>query len=90
MQEKIKDLPEDVKKAIMDYVEATLLAADHDCMYSYEQGAKDCVSLLKRLGVLQKITLKIFYSEDTEKVVKYKSSPQYIFRFYNSHHNILC
>ena len=52
MQEKIKDLPEDVKKAIMDYVEATLLAADHDCMYLYEQGAKDCVSLLKRLGVL--------------------------------------
>lgn len=30
------------------------------------------------------------YYEDTEKVVKYKSSPQYIFRFYNSHHNILC
>ena len=32
MQEKIKDLPEDVKKAITDYVEATLLAADHDCL----------------------------------------------------------
>jgi hypothetical protein len=52
MQEKIKDLPEDVKKAIMDYVEATLLAADHDRMYLYEQGAKDCVALLKKLGVL--------------------------------------
>ena len=44
--------PEDVKKAITDYVEATLLAADHDCMYLYEQGAKDCVALLKKLGVL--------------------------------------
>ena len=49
---KIKDLPEDVKKAITDYVEATLLAADHDCLYLYEQGAKDCVTLLKKLGVL--------------------------------------
>ena len=52
MQEKIKDLPEDVKNAITDYVEATLLAADHDCLYLYEQGAKDCVALLKKLGVL--------------------------------------
>lgn len=52
MQEKIKDLPEDVKKAITDYVEATLLAADHDCLYLYVQGAKECVTLLKKLGVL--------------------------------------
>ena len=52
MQEKIKDLPEDVKKSITDYVEATLLAADHDCLYLYVQGAKDCVALLKKLGVL--------------------------------------
>ena len=52
MQEKTKDLPEDVKKAITDYVEAALLAADHDCLYLYEQVAKDCVALLKKLGVL--------------------------------------
>lgn len=52
MQEKIKDLPEDVRKAITDYVEATLLVADHDCLYLYEQGVKDCVALLKKLGVL--------------------------------------
>lgn len=52
MQEKIKDLPEDVKKAITDYVEVTLRAADHDCLYLYVQGAKDCVELLKKLGVL--------------------------------------
>jgi len=52
MQEKIRDLPEDVRRSITDYVEATLLAADHDCMYLYEQGAKDCVALLKKLGVL--------------------------------------
>ena len=52
MQEKITDLPEDVKKAITDYVEASLLAADHDCLYLYAQGAKDCVALLKKLGML--------------------------------------
>ncbi len=52
MREKTKDLPEDVKKAITEYVEATLLAADHDCMYLYVQGAKDCVAFLKKLGVL--------------------------------------
>ena len=52
IQEKIKDLPEDVKKSITDYVEATLLVADHDCLYLYAQGAKDCVALLKKLGVL--------------------------------------
>ena len=49
---KIKDLPEDVKKAMRGYVEATLLAADHDCLYLYVQGAKECVTLLKKLGVL--------------------------------------
>ena len=25
---------------------------DHDCLYLYVQGAKDCVELLKKLGVL--------------------------------------
>ena len=41
-----------MKKAITDYVEVTLRAADHDCLYLYVQGAKDCVELLKKLGVL--------------------------------------
>ena len=53
MQEKIKDLLEDVKKAITDYVEVTLLAMNHDCLYLYKQGSKNCVALLKKLGVLQ-------------------------------------
>ena len=52
VRERNEHSPEDVKKAITDYVEATLLAADHDCLYLYEQGAKDCVALLKKLGVL--------------------------------------
>ena len=52
LQEKVARLSKEMKKAITDYVEATLLAADHDCLYLYEQGAKDCVALLKKLGVL--------------------------------------
>ena len=52
VQEKIKDLSEDVKKSVIDYMTVALLAADHDCMYLYVQGAKDCVNLLKKLGVL--------------------------------------
>lgn len=52
VQEKIKNLSEDVKKSVTDYMEVALLAADHDCMYLYVQGAKDCVNLLKKLGVL--------------------------------------
>ena len=42
MQEKIKDLPEDVKKAITDYVEAALLAADHDCISVCAGGKRLC------------------------------------------------
>lgn len=52
MQEKTMCLSDDIKNAITEYVEATALAADHDCMYLYVQGAKDCVELLKKLGVL--------------------------------------
>ncbi len=29
-----------------------MMAIDHVCMYLYVQGAKDCVMLLKKLGVL--------------------------------------
>lgn len=32
-------------------METSMLATDHDCLYLYVQGAKDCVELLKRLGV---------------------------------------
>lgn len=35
-----------------DYIVKTNLIADHDCAYLYVQGAKDCVELLKKLGVL--------------------------------------
>lgn len=51
LKKKLDGLPEDVKKTVTEYVEASALAADHDCLYLYAQGAKDCVELLKRLGV---------------------------------------
>ncbi len=52
LQKKLDKLPEDVKNTITEYIETSALAADHDCMYLYVQGAKDCIEFLKRLGVL--------------------------------------
>lgn len=45
-------LPEDQQKILTDYFEKTNLIADHECQHLYVQGAKDCVELLKKLGVL--------------------------------------
>lgn len=52
VQKELDKLPEDVKKTVMEYIETSVLAADHDCLYLYVQGAKDCIELLKRLGIL--------------------------------------
>ena len=43
--------PED-RQVLEDYLTKTNLVADHDCQHLYVQGAKDCVELLKKLGVL--------------------------------------
>lgn len=51
-QEIVKSLPEDQQKVLTDYFEKTSLIADHECQHLYVQGAKDCVELLKKLGVL--------------------------------------
>ena len=48
----VKSLPEDQQKILTDYFEKTNLIADHECQHLYVQGAKDCVELLKKLGVL--------------------------------------
>jgi L-ribulose-5-phosphate 3-epimerase UlaE len=48
----VKELPEEKKKILIDYFEKTNMVADHECAYLYVQGAKDCVELLKKLGVL--------------------------------------
>lgn len=39
-------------QVLEDYFVKTSLIADHECQYLYVQGAKDCVELLKKLGVL--------------------------------------
>lgn len=48
----IKKLPADETKILEDYIVKTNLIADHDCAFLYVQGAKDCVELLQKLGVL--------------------------------------
>ncbi|MGX8710732.1 MAG: hypothetical protein ACQGTM_10885 [bacterium] len=48
----VKSLPEYQQKILTDYFEKTNLIADHECQHLYVQGAKDCVELLKKLGVL--------------------------------------
>ena len=35
-----------------DYITKTNLIAQHECEHLYVQGAKDCVEMLKKLGVL--------------------------------------
>ena len=51
-REIVKTLPADQQKILTDYFEKTNLIADHECQHLYVQGAKDCVELLKKLGVL--------------------------------------
>lgn len=43
--------PED-RQVLESYLEKTNMVADHECRHLYVQGAKDCVELLKKLGVL--------------------------------------
>lgn len=48
----VKELPEEKQKILVAYFEKTNLIADHECQHLYVQGAKDCVEMLKKLGVL--------------------------------------
>jgi L-ribulose-5-phosphate 3-epimerase UlaE len=48
----VKELPQQQQKILTDYFEKTNMVADHECAYLYVQGAKDCVELLKKIGVL--------------------------------------
>lgn len=48
----VKELSQEQHKIITDYFEKTNLIADHECTYLYVQGARDCIELLKKLGVL--------------------------------------
>ncbi len=45
-------LPEEEADIINRYIAKSSAVADKDCAFLYVQGAKDCVRLLKTLGVL--------------------------------------
>lgn len=51
-QEILKKLPAEERQVLEDYHVNTSLIADHECAHLYVQGARDCVELLKKLGVL--------------------------------------
>ncbi|MBE7727868.1 MAG: hypothetical protein E7244_26855 [Enterocloster citroniae] len=48
----LEKLSEEERRIVDDYFVKTNLLAQHECEYLYVQGAKDCVELLKKLGVL--------------------------------------
>ena len=50
----LKQLSEEEYQIVDDYMVTTNLIAQKECEYLYVQGAKDCVELLKKLGMLQK------------------------------------
>lgn len=48
----LSELSVDDADIINQYIAKSSVAADKDCAFLYVQGAKDCVRLLKALGVL--------------------------------------
>ena len=51
-REVLKQLSEEEYQIVDDYIVTTNLIAQKECEYLYVQGAKDCVELLKKMGVL--------------------------------------
>ena len=48
----LADMPKNNADIINNYISKSSVVADDDCSYLYMQGAKDCVKLLKHLGIL--------------------------------------
>lgn len=48
----LDQLPKEEREILTDYLEKKELIADHDCRHLYMQGARDCVKLLKTLGII--------------------------------------
>lgn len=48
----LKELSDKEADTINRYINKTYAAAERECKFLYVKGAKDCVSLLKELGVL--------------------------------------
>ncbi len=51
-QEILAKLTPEEREVMEDYIVTINLIAQHECEHLYVQGAKDCVELLKKLGVL--------------------------------------
>lgn len=51
-QEILGKLPQKDRQVLEEHYVKNSLLADHECKHLYVQGAKDCVELLKKLGVL--------------------------------------
>ena len=51
-QEVLAKLTPEEREVMEDYIVTINLIAQHECEHLYVQGAKDCVELLKKLGVL--------------------------------------
>lgn len=51
-QEVLLKLTPEERQVVEDYIVTINLIAHHECEHLYVQGAKDCVELLKKLGVL--------------------------------------
>lgn len=51
-QKILEKLSPEERQVLEDYFVKSSLIDDHECQHLYVQGAKDCVELLKRLGVL--------------------------------------
>lgn len=51
-QEILSKVPSGDVQIVDKYIAKSAALADKDCEYLYLQGAKDCVKLLKKLGVL--------------------------------------
>ena len=59
-REVLKQLSEEEYQIVDDYIVTTNLIAQKECEYLYVQGAKDCVELLKKMGVLWKRCSGVF------------------------------
>lgn len=51
-EEVISKLPIEDRQIVEKYIEKINYIADQECKYLYVQGAKDCVCLLKKLGII--------------------------------------
>lgn len=52
VQECVSHLGQDVQDTLEEYHNTMDILADHQIRYLYLQGAKDCVSMLRELGVI--------------------------------------